>query len=368
MKRQTIEPSQIIKLVTADLGAQLLRVAGLSALVLVLQGSAARAQSPLPVVDPSPPADYPFMTPHVFFTGGGFIPPNFVPGSDPSAGRLVRLISVQHTYAASFDLDLQPLLPATRPFLQPLRNEEDADGFDIDDPNNLSDDGVFWGYDLNKEIAKKYGIYLEDFNYFVPSRDVWSLAANPNPFVQGTYLENDTETRPDDPEPRALYNATDLWKTNTPTAALAALQRYKMTCNIGPQMLTGWPDPANVAAVGQPFSGVPGTNRVVVASNGLNLQLITGPLASFWGISNGGPPPHVMAELLSTSQIRFSWLGSPGATYTLERTTRLNLDGVNTWTEVATFTAPAGGQDTQLNHTEAINTLNRTVFFRLKVN
>ena len=321
--------------------------------------------SALPIVDPSPPAEVPFMSPQVFFTSGGFVPPNFVPGSDPGAGKIVRLISVQHTYSASFDLDLQPLLPETRPFLQPLRDEPDADGFDIDDAENLADDGVFWAYDLNKEMAKKYGLYLEDFNYFVSSRDAWSLAANDNAFIKGTYLENDSETRPDSPEPRALFNATDLWKINLPTA-VSTIQRYKMTCNIGPHMLTGWPDPANVAVVGQALP--PGVEeKMVVSRNGLGLQLITGPLASYWGSSTPGPRPSIIAELLAGPEVRLSWLGVPGATYTLERTTRLNADGTADWTTVATQTAPAGVQESPLVHTESINLLNRSVFYRIKV-
>ena len=192
----------------------------------------------------------------VFFSSGGSVPADLnVPGGNDPTQPAVRanLLTVQHAYAASFDLDLGPAnLPGTSFY---------SDNFDPA--------GLFTG--ANGQSANRADNFKdEDYNYRVAQGDrpgEWLLSAE-----CGYGIDDDIRH----PHPR--LGASGECKE---------LPRYRMVCNLGPQILPT--TPAEVFAV--PESGSPpqlpppqsgfgtGFGASGVAVN-RSLRLVTGPLAA----------------------------------------------------------------------------------------
>lgn len=213
------------------------------------------------------------------FTGGGWLPEGFVVKDPPDGVQEANgawradLISIQHAYSASFDLDLAPKV-------NPITALFDSDTFDnppfLGGERRLTDD-------LASRLA---GARLEDFNYTVSEPD-WPLGYKFGFDRPDAYFHGPGET------PRTYYVDPSLFDgrpepTEAEVAQLASLRRFVMTCNVGPNLLTGLPHPDNVVAVGQELPA-DAPESTVVASNGGNVRMITGPLAVFWNTITAPP-------------------------------------------------------------------------------
>lgn len=167
----------------------------------------------------------------VHFTSGGTIPADLIfsitgtnDTSQPPA--FVDLVMVQHADCASFDIDRAP-------FTTPGNRNFDSDGFTNDMPS------------LNPADYSN-GFKGEDYNYQVTLAQ-WSSAGD-CAYVMDDDIYN--------PHPKPGFTGD------------CVLTRYRMVCNIGPQIMP-MPDP-------QLLPGQDGIAKV------RDLRLITGPLAADW--------------------------------------------------------------------------------------
>lgn len=256
----------------------------------------------------------------MFFTSGGSLPPNWT-GSQPdtfpgdNGAFKAELITVQHAYAASFDIDLAPKIPAG------IRPNYSADSFD----------GPQWFLDVDhplrgvqEDVNNTNGFRVEDHNYEIAGKEDWPLGYDFGFDKTGSeYFHQSTEA-PIFPE--LNYDPVDYNDRPQPSAQsqaeFAALSRFKMTCNVGPQMLTGWPASDNIVQVNS--GDVPGQvpEEMVVAQNRFGLRLVTGPLAAFWNEElascQNGAPIVLIAIQADLTSIILKWANG-GCTYILER-------------------------------------------------
>ncbi len=186
------------------------------------------------------------------FTSGGTIPVNLIfsiTGSNNPAlpPAFAGLIMLQHADCASFDIDRAPFTtPANRDFHQ---------------------DGFTNGMPSINPADYANGFKGEDNNYQVTT-DQWSLAAD------CAYVFDDDLFNPH-PKPGFTGDCN--------------LTRYRMVCNIGPQVLA----PPNAEVLAVPMSGpsptfLPASPDPLLAvekdqiAKARGLRLITGPLAADW--------------------------------------------------------------------------------------
>lgn len=211
---------------------------------------------PMPSPGHSP---YAFNFFQVFFTGGGSVPPDLIipPPAEPNQPPLkANLLTVQHAYAASFDLDLAPHAQPETSFFD-----------DHFDPNN-----EFTGANGHSANRQK-GFKDEDHNYQVAQGDQlgqWSLAGECGYAVDDDFFH-----------PHPKRGATGECKE---------LPRYRIACNIGPQLLPN--TPAEVFAVPEigppdptPRPPQPGFGTGFGASGlaqNRSFRLVTGPLAALY--------------------------------------------------------------------------------------
>lgn len=278
----------------------------------------------------------------MFFTSGGSIPPGLtVPVNFPNFTRtinglpLVPLITIQQAYSANCDLDLAPRVVGGATLFA-------GDAFD---PGNQ--DGLWF---FGDELA--------------------NLRTDPLLATMTSFKEEDHN-----------YGG-EAEKYDPPTDPCVV-----MTCNVGPQMLTGWPHPDSIAPVGDPLPHV-ATAATVVAGNGTGVYLVTGPLASFWkqgektpyeawadryGLAGDDrlpasdpdgdhatnleefeagtdptspssvPQSLVLALARDATTIQFSWTAQAGRTYDVLRADRVDAPLAG-WTVVVTIAGKADGE------------------------
>lgn len=192
---------------------------------------------------------------HVHPTSGGSLPSDRVTPQTPALSPLkVDLVTIQHTYAASFDLDLAPFtLPANRAYA--------LDGFDpggagsfTADPRNRS--GNFKDEDHNYALDSAIWIETRDLagNKIYPDGKVWKDPVSGEDLAElASYAQDDQTFHP---HPKVPNNAGI--KTT----------HYRMACNIGAAIQPA-PPSVDLPSYG---SGI-ARNR--------EFQLVTGPLAVY---------------------------------------------------------------------------------------
>ncbi|HNQ87903.1 MAG TPA: hypothetical protein PKM73_04640 [Verrucomicrobiota bacterium] len=175
----------------------------------------------------------------IFFTAAGSIPPDLVvpvefvslQPREINGSPLVPLITIQHAYSANCDLDLAPRIPGGSTTFA-------ADAFD---PGQGVGEIWFFGGELRN--TRNDPLLEGDMNAF---------------------KEED-------------HNYTGVPDGYDPPSGPCVV----LTCNVGARMLTGWPNPDNIASAGDPLPPA-AAETMVVASNAASLCLVTGPLAMFW--------------------------------------------------------------------------------------
>jgi hypothetical protein len=248
----------------------------LSTVALLATNAAALTQEELDQLNNVFPKNE-FFSLQAYSTSGGTLPSSSTPTTSgfsdlPGQPARAHLITVQHTYAASFDIDLAPYTtPDDRLFA--------ADGFD---------EAFFgWaGFRLHREFNLgnwTEGFRGEDFNYFDIGKWDYAFDAGYDVLLPngGSGDSLDDLFHPTDPIRTA--NQEIIRKINETL-------RFRMTCNIGPQLLT----------VGPALEGIP------VAQNS-NFALITGPLALDWGAPAG---EISIAAVMTANGVKISWDGS----------------------------------------------------------
>ena len=187
----------------------------------------------------------------IFASGGGALPENLLAQldgpTDPSApAALATLLTVQHTYCASFDIDLAPKATPGASFY--------SDGFDplntLVNPANR--EGNFRDEDYNYQVGNGTG----------PGQ--WSSAADCGYAVADDIFN---------PHPR-------LGQTGD-----CAAPRFMMLCNIGPLILPTTADEVYAITPAPIYGSTPdplATSDASGLSGNRALKLITGPLATFW--------------------------------------------------------------------------------------
>ncbi|MBI1842590.1 MAG: hypothetical protein HYR88_17260 [Verrucomicrobia bacterium] len=242
-----------------------------------------------------------------FLTAGGSVPKDYfdqvrdcktcptgyMPDINGTQIPKADLLSVQHAYAANFDIDLAPKIPSDR---EQIYERDDFDQTLVTEPNGNQHPDTWIGNGFRLENLpwnKTGGLRVEDYDYSVEAGR-WLLqdpGAPAGGYDLATLLGFDVGSQyktPPDSAPMlqdAERNSSELKsRPAPPDAVVDFLRRYErimVTCNVGPQFLTGGlPDPNNVAVVGETL-GSP-TIQQTIASNGGDIRMITGPLAAFW--------------------------------------------------------------------------------------
>lgn len=252
---------------------RMLRVGGICTGVLLASGSIGLAQESTDIVDGAELAErYPFAAGgQIFFSGGGSLPPYWQVEEEPSPLPLesssgawkVELLTIQHTYAANFDIDLAPATLA------------DGDNFE-DDTKSENGEQTLEEIFLEGGSFRDYEVteFTEDLQELIHTPN-WPKPVSPGgapSIATDGYFKNEDHAYLIDNVNREKFEAPDPNDSN----------KIMVTCNIGAQLLTGRPSPANIVQAGQslPTNTLP--DELVVARNG-NYSLVTGPLASFWG-------------------------------------------------------------------------------------
>jgi hypothetical protein len=203
---------------------------------------------------------YPENFSQVFFTGGGTIPTNFaaqvaLPYPADGPPQLASLLMIQHADCGSFDIDRAPKTDASGDFF--------TDGFTVDGRIVAGTNSV----PVNA-VDKTGGFKEEDSSYYLAIPSPWDCP------VASTYTRDSHVYRP---------------LPESPSNPTCASQRYRMVCNIGPQIVP--PSNAEVYALPRIEPIVPAAPDPLLANGredpaaARDLRLVVGPLAWSWNLN-----------------------------------------------------------------------------------